>query len=91
MGDVIHIDIVSRLKQAAEAKTAANPMLVKALLAGGVGVLGGGALMHAHDQSALEQARTHAQNTGFGAGVATGMAGPQIIDALHAITHRGEQ
>jgi hypothetical protein len=84
-----HIDVVFRLKQAAEAKTAADPALVKALLTGGAGVLGGGALaaglMHAHDEAARERAR----NTGFGAGVATGMAGPQIIDALHGVMHRG--
>jgi len=83
-----HIDVVFRLKQAAEAKTAASSTLVKALLAGG-GALGGGALaagvMHAHDEAARERAR----NTGFGAGVATGMAGPQIIDALHGVMHRG--
>lgn len=90
MAAATHIDVVSRLKQAAEAKTAANPMLVKALLAGG-GVLGGGALMHAHDAAEREKVRAQARNTGFGAGIATGMAGPQIIDALHALTHRGDQ
>jgi hypothetical protein len=81
-------DVVHMLKQAAEAKVAADPALVKALLAGGGGLLAGGALgaglEHMHDQAAKERAR----NTAYGAGVATGMAGPQIIDALHAITHR---
>ena len=89
MSNLVHIDVVGRLKQAAEAKTAAEPALVKALLAGGAGALGGaglGALLtHAHDEAARERAR----NTSFGAGVATGMAGPQIIDALHSYTHRG--
>jgi len=91
MSDVVHIDVVSRLKQAAEAKIAANPALIPALLAGGAGLLGGGALaanlMHSHDEVARERAR----NTAFGAGAATGMAGPQIIDALHAAMHRGDQ
>lgn len=76
------------LKHAAEAKVAAVPALVKALLAGGVGALGGGALTHMHDASEREAARAKAQNVGFGAGVATGMAGPQIVDALHSLTHR---
>lgn len=80
---------VQMLKHAAEAKVAVDPALVKALLAGGAGALGGGALMHMHDASEREAARTKAQNVGFGAGVATGMAGPQIIDALHSFTHRG--
>lgn len=77
------------LKHAAETKVATDPALVKALLAGTAGVVGGGALMHAHDVSEREAARAKAQNVGFGAGVATGMAGPQIIDALHSLTHRG--
>lgn len=83
MSDVVHM-----LKQAAEAKVAADPALVKALLAGGGGLLAGGALMHAHDAAATEHAKQRAGNVGFGAGVATGMAGPQIVDALHALTHR---
>jgi hypothetical protein len=83
MSDAVHM-----LKQAAEAKVAADPALVKALLAGGGGLLAGGALMHAHDAAQAEQEKRRAGNIGFGAGVATGMAGPQIIDALHSITHR---
>lgn len=86
MANVVHM-----LKQAAEAKVATDPALVKALLAGGAGALAGGGLgallTHEHDQAARERAR----NTSFGAGVATGMAGPQIIDALHALAHRGGQ
>lgn len=84
MSDVVHM-----LKQAAEAKVATDPALVKALLAGGGGLLAGGALMHAHDAAEAERAKRRAGNVGFGAGVATGMAGPQIIDALHSLTHRG--
>ena len=38
-----------------------------------------------------EEARKRARNVGFGAGVATGFAGPQIVDALHAALHRGDQ
>jgi hypothetical protein len=78
-------DAVKRIKLAAEAKVAADPRLVAALLAGGAGALGGGALMHARDAAETNKARARAQNVGFGAGV----AGPQIIDALHAFTHRG--
>lgn len=84
MSDVVHM-----LKQAAATKVAMEPALVKTLLAGGGGLLAGGALgalgTHEHDQASKERAR----NVGFGAGVATGMAGPQIVDALHSITHRG--
>lgn len=87
MSAVVHIDVLARLKQAAETKAAADPALVKALLAGGAGALGGGALgalfTHEHDQAARERAR----NVGFGAGVATGLAGPRIVDALHAAQH----
>lgn len=84
MSDVVHM-----LKQAAAAKVAMEPALAKALLAGGGGLLAGGGLgalvAHERDQAAKERAR----NTSFGAGVATGMAGPQIIDALHSFAHRG--
>lgn len=84
MADVVHM-----LKQGAIVTAAANPALVKALLAGGAGALAGGGigslLTHEHDEAAKERAR----NTSFGAGVATGMAGPQIVDALHAFSHRG--
>jgi hypothetical protein len=91
MSDVVHTDIVMRLKQAAEAKIAANPALIPALLAGGAGLLGGGALAakltHDRDLAARERAR----NTAFGAGAAAGFAGPQLIDALHAAVHQGGQ
>ena len=82
-------DVVHKIKLAAEAKVAVDPALVKALLAGGAGLVGGGALMHMHDAAEAERTRTRAQNVGFGAGVATGMAGPQIVDALHTLTHQG--
>lgn len=91
MSEVVHIDIITRLKQAADAKIVANPALIRTLLAGGAGLLGGGVLAakltHDHDAIAQERAR----NTAFGAGAATGLAGPQIIDALHAVVHRGGQ
>lgn len=87
MSAVVNIDVLTRLKEAAEAKIAANPALVPALLAGGAGaVLGGGLgalLAHSHDEEARERAR----NTAFGAGVATGLASPRIIDVLHAAQH----
>lgn len=78
------IDVVSRLKQAAEAKIAADPALAKLLLAGGAGALLGtgigAGLTHSHD----EIARRRAKNTAFGAGVATGLAGPAIVHGLDA-------
>ena len=86
MTDVIHM-----LKRAAAVEAAANPALVKALLAGGAGVLGGGllgaGLMHSHD----EEDRRRARNVGFGAGAATGIAAPHIVDALHRLVHQGDQ
>lgn len=89
MSAVVHIDVLARLKQAAETKAAADPALVKALLAGGAGaLLGGGvasALTHSHDEAARERAR----NTAFGAGVATGMAGPHIVGALNTQLNPG--
>lgn len=89
MSRVDHTDLIARLGRAAAEKVAAEPGLVRSLLAGGGGLLAGGALagglMHEHD----EAARARARNVGFGAGVATGAAGPQIIDALHSISHRG--
>ena len=87
MRPVANIDVLERIKQAAEIKAAADPALVKTLLAGGVGALGGGALSalltHSHDEAARERSR----NTAFGAGVAAGLAGPRIVDVLHAAQH----
>lgn len=84
MSNVVHM-----LKQAAEGQVLANPALMKALLAGGGGLLAGGMLgshlTHKRDEAAKERA----QNESFGAGMATGLAGPTIIDALHSLTHRG--
>ena len=89
MAPVDHIDYIARLKHAAEMKVAANPALIPALLAGGAGALGGGAiaasLVHNRDVAERERVR----NTAFGAGAAAGLTGPQIIDALHATMHRG--
>jgi zinc transporter ZupT len=82
-------DVIFRLKQAAMAQAAANPALVKALLAGGAGALVGGGLtgllVHSHDAAEKERAK----NMSFGAGVATGLAGPHLVDALQHVTHRG--
>lgn len=75
---------VARLKQAAEAKVAVDPGLVKLLLAGGAGALAGSGLgahfAHARD----EEAQRHAKNVSFGAGVATGLASPRIVGSLNA-------
>jgi hypothetical protein len=79
----VNINVVFRLKQAAEAKVAVDPGLVKLLLAGGAGALLGGGLgaHHAHTQDLDEQRR--AKNVSFGAGVAAGLAGPRIVGGLN--------
>lgn len=75
---------VVRLKQAAEAKVAMDPGLVKLLLAGGAGALAGSGLgahfAHARDE---EEAR-RGKNVAFGAGVATGLASPRLVGGLNA-------
>lgn len=67
-----------------------DPKLL-ALLAGGAGAVGAGVpialLMKAH----ADQARTRARNIGFGAGVATGLAGPHIARGLYNLTQDGAQ
>lgn len=87
MASSVHIDVVTRLKTAAAAQISANPSLAKLLLAGGAGALLGGGigahLTHGED----EKARLRTRNTSFGAGVATGLAGPQIIDRLYQRMH----
>lgn len=85
-----NIDVLVRLEEAAMKTAALNPALVKALVAGGAGALlgaGGASLMHRHDEEDLARSK----NTAFGAGIATGMAGPRIIDALHTATHPTQQ
>jgi hypothetical protein len=91
MSAAVNTDVLARLERAAREKVAAYPALVPALLAGGAGVLAGGALASGLTHSRDEEARQRAGNVGFGAGVATGLAGPQIVDALHALQHRGAQ
>jgi len=80
-------DVLTRLKMAALEKVSMEPALVNSLLAGGAGALAGGGigagLMHHHDEGLRDRAR----NVAFGAGMATGLAGPQIVDALHAAIH----
>lgn len=77
-----HIDVIARLKQAADAKVAADPALAKLLLAGGAGALLGtglgAGLTHAQDADEIRRAK----NTSFGAGIAAGLAGPRIVNAL---------
>lgn len=74
---------ITRIKQAAAAKVAADPGLVKLLLAGGAGALAGSSLgahlTHARD----EEAQRRAKNVAFGAGIATGLASPRIISGLN--------
>lgn len=79
------MNILRRLQRLAEEKTAADPALVRSLLAGGAGVAAGAIpaalLMRSHDQAARERAR----NTAFGAGLATGTVAPDLIRGLHAL------
>lgn len=90
-----HIHVFTRLKEAAAKTALDNPALVKALLGGGALALAGGGigtmLERARAEKANEEARRQGRNTSFGAGVAAGMAGPQIVDALHRFVHRGDQ
>lgn len=75
---------IARLKQAAEAKVAVDPGLVKLLLAGGAGALAGSGLgAHLAHSRAEEDAR-RAKNVAFGAGVATGLASPRLVGGLNA-------
>jgi hypothetical protein len=82
--------ILDALVKAATVKTAADPGLTRLLLAGGAGAAAAGIptalLMHQHEQAAKERAR----NVGFGAGVATGISAPHIINALHSMTGGGQ-
>jgi hypothetical protein len=91
MSSIVNIDVMARIKQAAEEKVAADPKLVRSLLMGGGAALGGAgigsALTHWHD----DVLRNQAKNVAFGAGMATGLAGPQIIDALHSAVHPAPQ
>ena len=77
------IPALVRLKRAAEEKVAVDPALVRLLLAGAGGVaLGGGigaGLAHSHDEAARERTK----NTAFGAGVATGLAGPRLVSSIN--------
>jgi hypothetical protein len=75
--------LLSKLRRAAMEKVAMDPLAARTLLAGGAGAVAAGVpitlLMRAHEDAA----RKRAQNVGFGAGVATGLAGPHIIRGLH--------
>lgn len=74
-----NIALHAELLKTAEEKVALDPAMMKLLLAGGVGGAAVGlptyALTHHHDQA--EKAR--ASNQSFGAGVASGLAGPRIL------------
>lgn len=78
-----------QLQRLAEEKTAADPALVRSLLAGGAGAVAGAVpaalLMRAHDEATRERTR----NTAFGAGLATGTVAPDLIRGLHALAQGG--
>lgn len=84
MSTTRNTNVVDRIKSAAMTAVASDPSLVKMLLAGGAGALLGGGIgarvMHGHDEAARERTK----NTAFGAGVATGLAGPGLVGNLNA-------
>lgn len=65
-----------------------DPGLTRMLLAGGTGAVAAGVpialIMKAHENDARERAR----NIGFGAGAATGLAAPHIVNGLHDVMQR---
>lgn len=93
MRDSRDMNVIDRLRKAAANldKTAMDPGLSRSLLAGGIGAAGVGIplalIARAHEQRAKERAG----NVGFGAGVATGLAGPAIIHGLYDMTRGGAQ
>lgn len=79
--------VIARIKQAAADKVAADPRLVRSLISGGAGALLGGGALAALSRSREDAAVDQARNTAFGAGMAAGLAGPRIVDVLHAALH----
>lgn len=78
------IPALSRLKAAAEERVAAIPSLIPLLLAGAGGLAVGSGL-GAHAATAHEhESVSRARNTAFGAGMATGLAGPRLVSRLDA-------
>jgi len=80
-----NVALHAELLKAAEEKVALDPSALKMLLAGGAAV---GAptylLTHAHD----EREKARARNQSFGAGMATGLAGPQVLRGVLNIAQR---
>lgn len=74
-----NIALHSELLKTAEAKIAIDPAVLKMLLTGAAGGVAVGlptyALTHHRDEMEKERAKNHS----FGAGVATGLAGPRLL------------
>jgi len=86
MFDPKHIALHQALiKQAEGALASVNPATWKMLLAGGAGAIGGGSIAHLATRALDEKEREATRNNAFGAGVATGVAGPHIVRGLFNI------
>ncbi len=74
-----NIALHAELIKTAETKIAIDPAVLKMLLTGAAGGAAIGlptyALTHSHDMAEKERAK----NRSFGAGVATGLAGPRLL------------
>ncbi len=79
-----HIALHAELLKTAEEKIALHPAVMKTLLTGAAVGLPTYALTRQHDEA--EKAR--ARNQSFGAGVATGLAGPSMLRGVLNIAQR---
>ena len=80
-----NVALHAELLKAAEEKLALDPSALKMLLAGGAAAsVPTYLLTHAND----EREKTRARNRSFGAGMATGLAGPQVLRGVLNIAQR---
>jgi hypothetical protein len=75
----------AELLKTAEAKVALDPSALKMLLAGGAAV---GAPTYLYTHARDEREKERARNRSFGAGMATGLAGPQVLRGVLNIARR---
>lgn len=74
-----HIALHAELLKEAEEKVAVDPGLAKTLLTAGAGATAAGIPMYMLMHHQAEAAREKTRNQAFGAGVASGLAGPRIL------------
>src|SRR5438093_11583713 len=79
------LSLHAELLKTAEEKLAIDPAALKLLLAGGAAV---GAPTYLLTHARHERDRVRARNQSFGAGVATGLAGPQVLRGVLNIARR---